>query len=158
LARHLPLQTAGAFALIPYLTFAVGEPVGGFLADRLVKRGWSELKARRWLITVAYLTSILLIPAGLVGDTFRSVWFLGGASLVGLSTANMYALIQKVSAEGEVGFATGVFNLAGNISGVAAPIVTGVIVDRTGSFFPAFVVAVAVLIGVLPLYWFMVRE
>jgi predicted MFS family arabinose efflux permease len=157
-ARHLPLKTAGVYALAPYLTFAIGEPVGGFIADRLVKFGWSEFTARKTMITVAYLTSLLLLPAGLVADTRGAVLFLAGASLVGLSTANMYALVQRVSEEGEVGFATGVFNLAGNISGVAAPLVTGVIVERSGSYFPAFVVAVAVLLAVLPLYWFVVRE
>jgi|GEM_PF-2710604 len=157
-ARHLPLKTAGAFALIPYLTFAIGEPLGGLLADRLIARGWSELKARKTVITAAYLTSSMLLPAGLVGDTNRAVWFLGGASLVGLATANMYALVQWASAGGEVGFATGVFNLAGNIPGVVAPVVTGMIVERTGSYVPAFVVAVAVLMAVVPLYWTMVRE
>ncbi len=157
-ARHLPLKTAGAYALAPYLTFAVGEPLGGWIADRMMKFGWSEFTARKTMITVAYLTALLLLPAGLVADTQGAVLFLAGASLVGLATANMYALLQRVSAEGEVGFATGVFNLAGNIPGVLAPIITGIIVQRTGSYFPAFVVAVAMLLAVLPLYWFVVRE
>jgi MFS family permease len=157
-ARHLPLRTAGTYALVPYLTFAIGEPVGGFIADRVVALGWSELAARKTMITVAFLTSLFLIPAGLVAETHRAVLFLGGASLVGLSTANMYALVQRVSAPGEVGFATGVFNLAGNISGVAAPLITGLIRERTGSYFPAFVVAVAVLLAAVPVYWTMVRE
>jgi MFS family permease len=157
-ARHLPLRTAGAYALFPFLTFAIGEPLGGFIADRLVARGWSELTARKTMITAAYLTSLLLIPAELVADTHRTVLFLGGASLVGLSTANMYALVQRVSVGGQVGFATGVFNLAGNIPGVLAPLITGIIVERTGSYLPAFVVAVAVLIAAVPVYWTMVRE
>jgi MFS family permease len=157
-ARHLPLKTAGAYALVPFLTFAIGEPLGGFIADRMVAFGWNELTARKTMITAAYLTSLLLIPAGLVAETHSAVLFLGGASLVGLSTANMYALVQRVSAAGEVGFATGVFNLAGNIPGVLAPLITGLIVERTGSYFPAFVVAVAVLIAAVPVYWTMVRD
>jgi MFS family permease len=157
-ARHLPLRVAGSCALVPYLTFAVGEPVGGWVADRLVARGWNELAARKVIITAAFLTSLLLIPAGLVTGTAMAVVCLGGASLVGLSTANLYALVQRVSAEGEVGFSTGVYNLAGNIPGVVAPIVTGEIVERTHSFFPAFVVAVAVILAVVPVYWAMVRD
>jgi len=157
-ARHLPLRTAGACALVPYLTYALGEPLGGWLADRLVARGWSELRARKTIITAAYLTSLLLLPAGLVADTGMAVLLLGGASLVGLSTANMYALVQRVSAAGEVGFATGVFNLAGNIPGVLAPIATGILIQRTGSYVPAFAAAVAVLLAAAPLYWTVVRE
>ncbi len=81
---------------------------------------------------------------------------LGGASLVGLSTGNLYALVQRVSAGGNVCL-IGVFNLMGNISGVVAPLVTGEIIAKTGSYFPAFVVAVIVLLAVLPPYWLMVR-
>ena len=157
-ARGVPLATAGKYLLAPYLTFAIGEPVGGWIADRLVALGCDELASRKAIVAGAFLSAILLIPAGLAADMGRTVLLLGGASLVGLATPNMYALVQRVSAEGDVGFATGVFNLAGNLSGVAAPIVTGVIVQRTGSYFPAFVVAVAVLLGTVPIFWTMVRE
>jgi len=156
-ARHLPLKVAGAYVVVPYLTFALGEPLGGWLADRLVSIGWDEAFSRKAVITAAYLTSILLIPAGLVAGTRSAVILLGGASLVGLSTGNIYALVQRISSHGNVGFSIGVFNLAGNISGVAAPLVTGFLIAKTGSYVPAFVVAVAVLLAVLPLYWLMVK-
>ena len=155
--RHLSLQAAGAYAVVPYLTFTVGEPIGGWLADRLIVLGWDEMFSRKIVITAAFLTSLLLIPAGLAAETGSSVLFLGGASLVGLSTANIYVLVQRVSASGDVGFATGFLNFAGNLSGVAAPLVTGLIIERTGSYFPAFVVAVVMLLAALPLYWLMVR-
>jgi nitrate/nitrite transporter NarK len=155
--RHLSLQAAGTYAVVPYLTFTVGEPIGGWLADRLVVLGWDETFSRKVVITAAFLTSLLLIPAGLTAETNSSILFLGGASLVGLSTANIYALVQRVSAGGDVGFATGFLNFAGNLSGVAAPLVTGLIIERTGSYFPAFVVAVVMLLAALPLYWLMVQ-
>ena len=153
--RHLPLKVAGACAVVPYLTYALGEPIGGWIADRLIGAGWDEARARKGVITVAYCSSLLLIPAGLAASTAVCVVLLGGASLVGLSTGNCYALVQRVSAGGDVGFSMGVFNLAGNISGVAAPLATGMIVASTGSYFPAFVVAVVVLLSVIPLYWWM---
>jgi ACS family D-galactonate transporter-like MFS transporter len=155
--RHLPLQTAGAYAVIPYLTFALCEPIGGWIADRLVAMGLEEIFTRKVVITAAFLTGILLIPAGLAAGTTSSVLLLGGASLVGLSTGNLYALVQRISRGGSVGFSVGLFNLAGNLSGVAAPLVTGLIIAKTGSYFPAFVVAVAILLAVLPPYWWMVQ-
>ncbi len=155
--RHLPLKVAGAYAVVPYLTFALGEPIGGWIADRLVAIGWDETFTRKAIITFAYLTSILLIPAGLVADTNSAVLLLGGASLVGLSSGNLYALVQRISAGGNVGFSIGFFNLAGNLPGVVAPLVTGFIVAKTGSYFPAFVVAVTVLLVVLIPYWLMVK-
>jgi MFS transporter, ACS family, D-galactonate transporter len=156
-ARHLSLQAAGACAVVPYLTFALSEPIGGWIADRLVAIGFDETFTRKAVITAAFLTSILLIPAGLAAGTKSTVLLLGGASLVGLSTGNLYALVQRISRGGNVGFSIGLFNLAGNISGVVAPLVTGLIIAKTGSYFPAFVVAVTVLLAVLPPYWLMVK-
>ncbi len=155
--RHLPLKVAGAYAVVPYLTFALGEPIGGWIADRLVAIGWDETFTRKVVITFAYLTSLMLIPAGLVAGTNSAVLLLGGASLVGLSSGNLYALVQRIAAGGNVGFSIGFFNLAGNVPGVIAPLVTGLIVAKTGSYFPAFVVAVSVLLVVLIPYWLMVK-
>src|SRR5436190_2701397 len=138
-SRHLPLNTAGAYAVVPYLTFTLGEPIGGWIADRLVSMGWDEVFSRKVVISVSYLSAILLIPAGLVADNTSATLLLGGASLVGLSTGNIFALVQRLTPEGEVGFATGFLNLAGNISGAIAPLATGLIITRTGSYFPAFV-------------------
>jgi ACS family glucarate transporter-like MFS transporter len=76
---------------------------------------------------------------------------------MGLSTANIFALVQRITRGGEVGFSIGVLNLAGNLSGVAAPLATGLIIARTGSYFPAFVVAVVVLLAAIPIYWLMVK-
>jgi MFS family permease len=156
--RHLTLKEAGACAVVPYLTFTIGEPIGGWIADRLVAMGRDEIFARKVVITAAYLTSLMLIPAGLVEGTAATVALLGGASLVGLSTANIFALVQRITRDGEVGFSIGVLNLAGNLSGVVAPIATGFIIAQTGSYFPAFVVAVAALFLALPFYWLMVRK
>ena len=156
-SRHLDLRTAGTYVAIPYLTFALAEPIGGWIADRFVAAGGGEILVRKAIVTAAFFSSLLLIPAGLVSGTGPTVALLAGASLVGLSSGNLYALVQRISREGSVGFSVGLFNLAGNIPGILAPIITGVIIQRTGSYFPAFVVAVAVLLAVLPAYWLMVR-
>ncbi len=155
--RGMSLKQAGAYAVVPYLTFTLSEPLGGWIADRLVAKGWEEIFIRKAIMAVSFLSSLLLIPAGLVAGNTAAILLLGGASLVGLSTPNIYALVQRITKDGEVGFSTGVMNLAGNISGVVAPLVTGQIVERTGSYMPAFVAAVAVLLTAIPVYWAMVR-
>ena len=44
----------------------------------------------------------------------------------------------------------GVQNFMGNLSGISAPVITGVVVDRTGSFSAAFMLAAGVaLVGML---------
>jgi MFS transporter, ACS family, D-galactonate transporter len=157
-SRGLPLQKAGAYAVIPYLVFSIAEPLGGWIADLLVRIGCSEMRSRKAVITVAFFTSLMLLPAHRTVNDLSAVFLIGGASLVGLATGNILALLQRVAPPGEVGLWTGILNFAGNLSGIVAPVATGLLIARTGSYYPGFAVAVAVLIAGLPAYWWMVRE
>jgi ACS family glucarate transporter-like MFS transporter len=157
-SRHFSIQQAGTSVFIPYLIYSISEPLGGWLADRLVRLGWSESHSRKGVITVAFLTSLALLLAGRIANDTAAVWLLGAASLVGLATGNILALLQRVAPEDEVGLWTGVLNFSGNLSGIAAPLITGILLARTGSFFPSFVVAVALLIAGLPAYWLIVSD
>lgn len=157
-SRGLPLQKAGAYAVIPYLVFSIAEPLGGWIADLLVRTGWSEMRSRKAVITVAFFTSLMLLPAHRTVNDLSAVCLIGGASLVGLATGNILALLQRVAPPGEVGLWTGILNFAGNLSGIVAPVATGLLIARTGSYYPGFAVAVVVLIAGLPAYWWMVRE
>jgi MFS family permease len=156
-SRHMPLQKAGAYVMFPYLVYAVSEPLGGWLADRLIRLGWSESRARKTIITIGFSTSLLLLPASRIASDFGAVLLIGGASLVGLSTANMLALLQLAAPPDGVGLWTGMLNFIGNISGIVAPVVTGILIARTGSFYPGFVVSVAVLLAGAPVYWWLVK-
>jgi MFS family permease len=157
-SRHMTLQRAGAAASLPFLVFAISEPLGGWIADRLVSLGWSERRSRKAVITLAFLTSLMLLVAGRTANDRTAVLMIAAASLVGLATGNILALLASVAPEGEVGLWIGFLNFAGNISGAVAPIVTGVLIERTGSHYPGFVVAVVLLIAALPTYWWMVGE
>ena len=157
-SRHMPLQKAGAFAVIPFLIFSVSEPLGGWIADGLVRYGWDESRVRKGIITGAFLTSLALLPAGRMANDTAAIWLIGAASMVGLATGNILALLQRIAPHGEVGMWTGILNFAGNLSGIVAPLVTGILIGRTSSYFPGFAVAVAVLIAAIPAYWLIVGD
>jgi MFS family permease len=157
-ARHMSLQRAGAYTVIPFLVFAASEPLGGWIADRLIAAGLPERRSRKIVITVAFTTSLLLLVAGRTADDTSAVLLIGGASLVGLATGNIYSLLASVSPAGGIGTWMGITNFVGNLAGIIAPITTGILIERTGSHYPGFVVAVAVLNLGLPAYWLIVRE
>ncbi len=151
-SRHMPLRKAGAFAAIPYLIYGTAEPVGGWIADRLVHFGWSEMRSRKVVITAAFLSSLMFLPVGLVENDTGAILLIGGAALVGLATGNMLALLQRVAPSDKVGLWTGFMNFGGNLSGIVAPIATGLLIATTHSYYPGFVVAVAVLLSGLPFF------
>ncbi|MDE3181509.1 MAG: MFS transporter, partial [Acidobacteriota bacterium] len=131
-------------------------PVGGWIADRLIHRGWDETRTRKGLVTVGLLTGLFLIPAQHVTSAPTAVLLIMGASLVGLSTGNLIVILQCCAPSHEVGLWTGFENLFGNIAGVLAPLLTGILITRTGSYTPGFDLAVFVLLAGLIFYWFVV--
>jgi MFS transporter, ACS family, D-galactonate transporter len=59
----------------------------------------------------------------------------------GMWSSNHWALIQTLAGPPAAGKWTAVQNGIGNLAGVAAPALTGLVVARTGQFFWAFAVA-----------------
>ena len=149
---------AGFYSALPYVVFGASEPIGGWIADRLVASGWDETRTRKWIITIAFLTGLLLIPASWAASATVAVWLVAGASLVGLATGNLIVVLQSCAPENEVGIWTGFENFAGNIGGILAPILTGFLIQKTGSYLPGFVLAPLVLVAGLLAYWFVVGD
>jgi MFS transporter, ACS family, D-galactonate transporter len=156
--RHLTVMKAGVYAFLPYFVFAVSEPLGGWIADRLIRRGWNETRTRKGMVTVAFLTGLLLIPAARVASATAAIWLVAGASLVGLATGNLFVILQSCAPPEEVGIWTGFENFAGNLGGIIAPLATGLLILRTGSYFPGFALAAGVLVTGLLAYWCVVGE
>ena len=156
--RHLTILKAGLYASLPYFVFGISEPVGGWISDRLIRWGWDETRSRKGLITVAFITGLLLIPAARVQDAHAAIIFVMGASLVGLATGNLFAILQSCAPPEDVGVWTGFENFAGNVGGIIAPTATGFLIARTGSYLPGFVLAALVLVTGLLAYWFIVGE
>jgi MFS transporter, ACS family, D-galactonate transporter len=156
--RGLTMMKAGIYAALPYFVFGASEPIGGWIADRLVRAGWSETRARKGIVTVAFLTGRLLIPAARVSTPGTAVALIVGGCLVGLATGNLLVILQSCAPPAETGLWTGVYNFVGNIAGILSPLITGFLIAKTGSYTPPFVLAAA-LIAVGPLaFWVIVGD
>jgi len=157
-ARHLSIIKAGLFSAMPYAVFGVCQPLGGWIADRLIRRGWDETRTRKTMITIGFVFGLLMIPAAITESAGVAVALIVGAGLVGLSTANQLVIVQSCAPHDEVGVWTGFLNFAGNIGGVAAPLITGFLIAWTGSFVSAFVLGPVLLVSGSLAYWFIVGK
>ena len=144
-ARGLTILRAGIYAALPYFVFGASEPIGGWIADRLVRRGWTETRARKGVVTVAFLTGLLLIPAARVNAPGVAVALIIGGCLVGLATGNLLVILQSCAPRGAVGLWTGVYNFIGNIAGILSPLITGFLIEKTGSYTPPFILAAGLI-------------
>jgi len=156
--RHLTILRAGIYAALPFFVFGISEPIGGWIADQLIRLGWDETRTRKGIVTVAFLTGLLLIPASRVQTATAAILLVMGGSLVGLATGNLIVILQSCAPPDRVGVWTGWENFAGNVGGVVAPLATGFLIGRTGSYAPGFALAAVVLLAGLLSYWFIVRE
>jgi len=156
--RRLSIVQAGLYASLVFFTFGVTEPVGGWIADNLITRGWDETATRKGIVTLAFATGLFLIAAMRTAHIGIAIWLLLGASLVGLATGNLHAILQSCAPTGAVGIWTGAENFAGNLAGIVAPLAVGALITRFGSYAPGFELASIVLFAGVLAYWFVVGD
>jgi len=156
--RHLSLLHAGYVASAGFLIFGVAEALGGWIADRLIDRGWEETRTRKGMVALAFLCGLFLLAAIRVSDTRLAIGLLMGACLVGLAPSNIMVIVQCCAPAEHVGVWTGAENFAGNLGGVIAPLAIGLLIKWTGSYVPGFALGTYVLLTGILAYWLIVRD
>ena len=154
-ATHgLDIKGLGWAIFVIYMVGVVGEIVGGTLTDRWRKNSADSNKIMRRLFPV--LGICIAIPMYLLSaatDVYIAVAFLSVAMFFEKWCGCLYwslpALCTDRKHSGAVG---GAMNMFGNLGGAIVPIVVGLIVGATGSYYWALMlfVALAVALGVLP--------
>lgn len=128
-----------------WLVYAAGNLVAGIISDRMIKHGVSISWSRKPFL----VGGPLLVCASLAACAFGSretaiAGLFVGMFGMGVQTPNIYATAQSLAGPTASGRWVGFMNSLGNVAGIIAPIVTGFIVQETGSFYSAFIAAVAV--------------
>lgn len=156
--RQLSIVQAGFYASLAFFTFGIYEPIGGWIADSLIRRGWDETATRKGIVTIAFSMGIFLIGAMRTAHTEVAIGLLIVASLVGLATGNLLAILQSCAPSESVGIWTGLENFAGNLAGIIAPLAVGLLITSYGSYVPGFQLAPIILLAGVLAYWFVVGD
>jgi MFS family permease len=147
--RHLPLLNVGALSALPFLVWAVSEPIGGWTADTLIRRGMDSTRVRKSIIAIAFMSGLLIIPGLWVTSTLSAMIFISASNLVGFAAGNILAIFQTCAPPGQVGTWMGFGNFTANIGGVLSPLLTGIVISRTGSYLAGFSLGpIALLCGI----------
>ncbi|MFA6075982.1 MAG: MFS transporter [Negativicutes bacterium] len=141
--RGMSLTTAGWIAAIPFLAGVLAVPIGGWISDKLIKRGMSTIKARL-VPTVggSLLAAVAVIPVNYVSSTTIAVALITISLFAGaLRVGVLWALVGDISPREAVGTIGGIQNSASFIGGALAPLGTGYIIAFTGSYDFVFVIS-----------------
>lgn len=139
--RGLSLKEIGLFAWVPFLFGDIGSVAGGWLAGALIRRGFSVTSARRITMGIGAtccLLSFAVVAARSIPGALAGICFvlLGHTFL----SANMFAAISDVFPSSAVARVTALTGIAGGLSGMIFPLLTGVLVDHF-SYLPVFSLA-----------------
>jgi MFS family permease len=142
---------------IPFWGSALSAVFCGWLSDRWIKSGGSPTRVRKTFVVSGLLLSIVMVPAALIRDLRLSILLLCIAYIAfGMFASNHWAITQTLAGTEAAGRWTGLQNTIGNLSGIIAPIATGLIVQTTGSYFWAFLSPAVLAIVGAACYLFMV--
>ncbi len=156
--RHLSTKMMAVFGSVPFWGLAVSTSLCGWLSDRWITRGGTPTVVRKtFTVGGMLLCTCLFMPAVIVRDAMVAIVLLSAACVVfGMTSSNVWTITQTLAGPGVAGKWTGMQNAFGNLSGVVAPWLTGLIVARTGAFYLAFAVVCVVSIAGAASFLFLV--
>lgn len=144
--RGFSIAQMSYLATLSFAAQALAALVIGWMSDSWTGRGRSEGAIRRAMLVIAHLLIAGSIAGILVsgGTAWLAFWLILAGIGNGAGSVNLYAIAQIFAGPRASGTWVGVQNGIGNISGIVGPVVTGLIIDWSGSYAGGFWLAVAV--------------
>ena len=123
----------------------------GHFSDWWTRSGRSEAACRRWMMVASQFLAAFAILGLAFADTALEIGILlclAGAASASLSM-NLYAIAQMFAGPRAAGTWIGFQNALGNLSGIFGPIITGILVQRSGYASAFYLTAAVAAFGAL---------
>jgi MFS transporter, ACS family, D-galactonate transporter len=126
-------------AALIYCMHAISSPLVGWVSDRLIFRGRSVERVRKTMLVIGSLGVAVTLPlCEHVGIAACVVLLMAAAFFFGFVTPQIFAIPQTLGGPRAAGKWMAWQNMVGNFAGIVAPIATGAVLDRTGTYAWAF--------------------
>ena len=160
-ARNFSLASLGTWGALPAVMAVVGNWMGGYASDRLLKMGWSHTAARKTcLVAGMAMASCIGLSAFVESNWLCLALFTLAYASLSFTGANVWTVASEIApTPGHVASIGGIQNFAGNLAGILITTFTGVMLVLTkGSFLIPLAAAGALcLVGALS-YLFLVGK
>ncbi len=144
-ARGFSLALMTETASWAYLLNALSALAMGWVIDRWIRSGGSANVIYKTTMGVTHLAGVVcmvaMVALPIAGSVTALFVFL---AISGCSYPGLFAIPQIMAGPRAAGRWVGIQNAAGNVAGLVAPAITGVLVEQTGHFDVAFALAAAV--------------
>ncbi len=156
--HHISIARTGYLASIPLVCSMFGSFCGGYVSDRLIARGMPIVHARKLPAALGYLASALFTAFAALSTAPATaiLWISLAMFFLYFAVAAKWTLITAVSPQDFCGSCSSIQNFGSYLGGACSPVLTGLIVDWTGSFVMALAIGGIVMAVGAAIYYFMV--
>lgn len=146
----LGLGEVGKWTAVFYLFASIGGVAGGWLAGRLLGKGWSVNKARKLTLLLCALAVVPIFLAPYAPSALVAVLIVGlaGSAHQGWS-ANLYSVVSDTMPKKAISSTVGLGGFVCFMTGAVVAETIGVVLQRTGSY--ALIFATASLLYLISL-------
>jgi len=132
---HLDLQATGNWTGVFFAIAIVGSVAGGWLAKKLIDRGWSLNAARKVSLLACALAVVPVFLAPFAGTVWLAVLIVGiaGSAHQGWS-ANLFSLVSDTMPKEAISSVVGLGGFVAYFAGGVVNKMTGDILQKTGSY------------------------
>jgi MFS family permease len=146
--RHFSMSKMATIGAGAYLVTGAVTTLTGYISDRLIAAGATATRVRKTCMGGGMGFAPIILAVAVVPDRAASMVFLFLACMsYGVYSSSHWATSQTLAGPRAAGKWSGLQNCVANLAGVVAPLVTGIVVDKTGQFFWAFAIAAAVALA-----------
>lgn len=147
IGRHLSLTGMTAIATSYYAIDAISTMACGWLSDIAIRAGNSVTQVRKFAMALGSTVAVVAMTGCAFADQRTYLpWLLLAAIGSGVTGSGVLLFGQTLAGPRAAGHWTGLQNGFANFAGVIGPYLTGVAVDRTGSFLTPFAITATVLV------------
>jgi len=159
-AHGLNIKEMSITTVIPWIVGFVGLALGGVISDAILRITGKLLLSRKIVLVVCLLAAAICVAlAGSVSSVVPAVVLMSISIFFLYVTGSIYwAIIQDVVTKKRIGSVSGFIHFIGSISGIIGPVVTGFIVQNTGKFDSAFILAGVVAAVGAVLVFFVIKQ
>jgi MFS transporter, ACS family, hexuronate transporter len=136
---NLSLQETGTWSAVFFALAIAGGVLGGWLAGKLIARGWSINAARKTALLACALSVVPVFFAPFAGSVWLTVLIVGlaGSAHQGWS-ANLFSVVGDTMPRDTISSVVGLGGFVSYFAGGFVNGITGEILQRTGSYVPVF--------------------
>ncbi len=156
---HMAPGAAAYWSAVPQFAGFLGAVGGGFLSDRLARQFGERAARQAPLVGGLFVSAACSAVAAICGSAGVALATISAALFsANVAITSGWALAASLAPAALIATVEAMANIGGSVGGSLAPLVTGLVVERTGSFTPALLIASVVAAGCGAANWLLTRQ